>query len=178
LINKLADNISEYLVVKYPADMPSKVVTRYAVKFLISNILPILLIIFFSALMGNFKEVFVAILGFAVLRMFSGGYHLKSALMCILLSTILISLVPITGNMLTDDTSIILLNGLSLILVTVFAPSNITKQTRVKKKYHFLFKLVSMIIILSNFFIMNTILAVSFLFQSVLLIRLKGGGIK
>ncbi|OZB98077.1 accessory gene regulator ArgB-like protein [Paenibacillus sp. XY044] len=169
MIDLFSDKLSSYLKNKYPEELPALSIVRYSIKFLISNVLPIIIIILSSILFQMTKEVVIGLLGFCILRMFSGGYHVKSAELCILTSVTVIYLIAIVGQQI--NSYMIVLDLISIILVGIYAPSNIKKQTRIKEENYRYLKLMSLIIVTSNIFIQSNILSVAFLIQSITLIR-------
>jgi accessory gene regulator B len=180
LIDKFSLIISKSLVDRYPNEMPSLGVVKYAIKFIICNVIPVILILLLAMMSGQFNEVLIALVGFSLLRMFSGGYHHKSAVVCILVSTTMITIVPVIGLTEFASNYMWIISIISLILVLIYAPSNIKNQTKVKAEYHFIFKMISLLIVSSNFIWGNSILSISFLIQSILLIpyeKLRGGDI-
>lgn len=174
MIDQLVRIISLKMKDKYPREMPEADVMQYALKFLITNIAPIFLIVLYGLVTNNIVNVLLTLGGFSLLRMFSGGYHINSAELCVVTSIIIIILISEFSYLFVDY--ILILNVLSLFLVLIYAPSNIRSQTRLPDKYDKLLKLISIMIILINIYISNIYLSVSMFVQSLLLIRsLKGG---
>ncbi|MFI2856863.1 accessory gene regulator ArgB-like protein [Paenibacillus sp. JSM ZJ436] len=166
--------ISEKLLKRYADEMPSYDVTRYAVKFILSNIVPILISVIIGYILGIGSEVLIFIAGFVSLRMVSGGFHFKSAELCFIISTAMCLCAPYVAMQLSNT---IYYNLISVLLALIFAPSNIEKQTRVGKNKHIYFKWASLIVIVIAVLINNPVLNVAMLLQSIMLIRLnlKGG---
>jgi len=173
LIDDLSMKISLYLKEKYPQEMPSISIMKYSIKFLISNIIPLLIIMVLAIIFSKGTEVMTAVLGFSALRIVSGGYHLKSATYCIVVSTIMIFAISSLSSFIGKYN--ILLLCLSLLLILVFAPSNIAKMTRIKEQNYYVFKIIALLIVSSNLIFQNEILTTSYFIQSLLLINLKGG---
>jgi accessory gene regulator B len=174
MIDKLVDNISTSLVNKFPEELPPYGVTRYGIKFLISNLLPILLLLLIGTVINAFNEVMISILSFSTLRLVSGGFHAKKPELCLVISTIMILSIAKFGYFFEEYTVVV--NLLSLTLVLIFSPSNIEGQTKILKENFKYLKLVSLAILAVGFFLDNYLISTSFLAQSIFLIRLKGGG--
>ncbi|MWV44898.1 hypothetical protein GRF59_14850 [Paenibacillus sp. HJL G12] len=170
MINDISDKLSVYLKKRYPNELPSVSIVRYSIKFLISNITPILVLIVSSMLLRIFPEVMIALLGFSILRMFSGGYHIKSAEVCIVVSVVLVYTIVMVSPLIQNIKTII--DIASLVLVVIFAPSNIKKQTRIKEENFIYLKIVSLMIIAGNFIVHSNILTLAFFLQSLSLIRI------
>ncbi|MBT2759909.1 accessory gene regulator B family protein [Paenibacillus sp. ISL-20] len=174
LIDNFVLSISSKMKSKYPLELPERDVLEYALKFIITNVIPIITIILYGIVSDNLINILLSLGAFSLLRMFSGGYHIKSPELCIVTSIALIISLGQFGYLMADY--IVLMNIISLILVIIYAPSNIRKQTLIPEKYDMILKLISCVIILINIYINNTYVSISILAQSILLIRpLKGG---
>lgn len=119
-------------------------------------------------LLGQFTEVMVVLFAFAVLRAISGGYHLQSALGCVV-ATVGFSAILSYSSYSTPI--IIAVTVASLLLILLFAPSNIENQTRIPPRYNPLLKLVALALVGMNLFVQSPLLASAFALQSLLLIR-------
>lgn len=173
MINKFALNVSIKLKSKYPSELPELDVLEYAIKFILTNIIPILIILSYGAITDNISNILLSLGSFSLLRMFSGGYHITSPELCITTSVALIILISEFSYLFEDY--ILFMNIVSFILVAIYSPSNIRSQTLLPEKYDTLFKLISCIIIIINIYINNAYISSALFAQSVLLIRLKGG---
>lgn len=174
IIDQFVDKLSHYLKDKYPNELPSYGIIRYAIKFIITNTIPILLIIILSLIFGDLQDSMIAILSFSLLRTFSGGFHFQTPEKCILFSTIMIISITKLGYYFEKYTFIMFV--MSLLLTLKYAPSKITEQTKVKKENFKWFKIVSLFLVSIFYLINNPISNLAVLVQSTLLIRrLKGG---
>ncbi len=168
----MVDGLSRQLAVGIKKVVPESPQSVEVLKYSISFILNTLFIIGFSLLIslftGKVNEVIIVLIGYAILRQVSGGVHLKSGTLCIIVST-----AGATALSFVSFNSMILLlvTALSLLLALVFAPSRIEKQTRIPAKYYPLLKLASLAIIASNLVIQSDVLAAAFLLQTLTLIR-------
>lgn len=175
MINQISLSISKTLKSRYPEELPSIDIMRYSIKFLITNAIPILIIIIVSSLLGFLPDAVIALVSFSLLRMFSGGFHFKTAEMCIVFSSLTILLISIFGTMIGNAS--VYLNVISLILNLIFAPSKINNQTRIKEKYYFVFKIISVLIVICSILVNHQVVSMAIFIQSLLLIRsLRKGG--
>ncbi|QYR22677.1 accessory gene regulator B family protein [Paenibacillus sp. sptzw28] len=120
---------------------------------------------------GHFTETLYTLVAFGIFRFFSGGFHFESALKCIIFSTTLmiaLPYIPVYGNW------TLILTAASLVLTAILAPSGIENQTRIPEKYFPLLKVISILIVISNFFLVSSLLAKILFTQSILLVKLKG----
>jgi accessory gene regulator B len=120
---------------------------------------------------GKPWDTFLALTAFAVLRMFSGGYHLHSSDLCVAVSTLLFAAIP---HIPMNTMAVFVLNGVSFILVFLFAPSRIENQTRIPPKYYPLLKIISALLVAVNFYLLSPAIALSFSVQA-LSLTVKGG---
>src|SRR5690606_6987816 len=100
----------------------------------------------------------------------------KSAILCIVVSAGVAALLPF----LTISGSVMLIiNIINSTLTLFFSPSGIEQQTRIPTKFFPLLKILSVLIVMSNFIFQSHLLAVTWAIQAVTLIRkpkfLKGG---
>lgn len=173
MIDKISMKFSVLLKSKFPNELPELSTINYVHKFFLSNVLPIALILVLANLLGNFNSVCVALIAFAILRSTSGGLHLKSLEACLILSTIAILLIPILGSYIKINMHLV--TTITALVVGYYAPSNIRRQTLIPEKYFLHLKIISVLIVASNFVLENEIIAAAFLVQAITLIRLKGG---
>jgi accessory gene regulator B len=174
MIDTLAERIAIHV-----NERNNNVVSIAVMKFALIIIINILTIITTVLLLGlltdKFKESALALMGFAMLRFFSGGLHVKSAAYCVLVSAILVSIIIYIPIPKEYELGIQIISSL---LVLIFAPAHIENHIRIKKKYVPFLKIMSLCIVGSNFYWNSSILIKCFLLQSISLIEIirKGGG--
>jgi accessory gene regulator B len=124
---------------------------------------------------GKLTETLVTLVAFALLRACTGGYHLKSSILCIFYSSALMSIIPhVPMNLLAVYVLIII----SILLILIFAPFGMENQSNIPKRFYPLLKIIGVLLVATNLFILSSTLAVCFFVQSVMLIRMKGGRVK
>lgn len=166
---KLAESIKKSV----PESATSIPVMKYALSIILNALMIIVFSLILSIFTGRTFNVMVSLTAFPLLRRFSGGYHMKSGMKCILFSTTLMTLISLSSFSYKFTFCI---GIVSMILVGLFAPSNIRRQSRrVTEKDYPRLKLISLMIVASNFVIGSPTVASAFLAQSITLIRLKGG---
>ncbi len=173
MIDEFATKISIALVRKFPNELPPVGVTRYGMKFILSNGLPLVLLLLFGWTMNILQELMICYISFAILRMVSGGYHAKNPEVCLVISTTLLICIAKFGYFLQGYEMII--GTISAILVLIFAPSNIKNQTKILERHFIYLKILSFILVLIGILINDYLISASILVQSLLLISLKGG---
>ncbi|MCF2943420.1 accessory gene regulator B family protein [Paenibacillus tarimensis] len=154
---------------KAAPDHPASVeVLRYSVSFLINTFLIISFTLSIACITGRLTEACISLFSFALLRQVSGGYHLGSGMWCILLSTLLL-----TGLTFVEFQPQIIdtMNVVSAVLVLIYAPSRIERQTRISAKHFPVLKLVSFWIVALSFLAGDSVLTATLFVQSLSLIR-------
>ncbi|KGE16250.1 accessory gene regulator ArgB-like protein [Paenibacillus wynnii] len=170
MIDRAALLIATKIKEKVPDHQASVAVMKFSLEIVINTVSIIFFTLLVSIFTGNTKEAAIALISFAVLRQVSGGKHLNSSVSCILITTTMFTAITFVNiNTFWQLT----LNILSLILVLVYAPSRIEKQSRISRKYYPLLKVISSIIIISSFLISNPTLTLTFFVQSFSLINLR-----
>jgi accessory gene regulator B len=119
---------------------------------------------------GTVYEVIIVMTALIGLKFFSGGKHFRSSMICVLFSTFIITVIP---HLDFFQDYVLWLNGANLLLVALFAPSNIENHTRIEKKYYPVLKMVSVFIVSTNFIISSYLLALAFFIQAISLIEFK-----
>ena len=123
---------------------------------------------------GKVQEVMIELLAFALLRAISGGYHVKSSSMCILLSVSTFGILPFVP--ITSTWNVILIAS-SALLTAIFAPAGLGEQSNIPPKYYPLLKILSvgLILVSSSLFSQNSTLAKIYFIQSLTLLFARGG---
>lgn len=173
MIDRIADRLAWKIKSMNEEETASVELLSYFFAFVITNLSVVIISLSFSMLWNTLTETILAMTGFAILRAVSGGYHIQSADLCVVLSTammISIPLIPLSLNL------TITLTFLSLLLVAVYAPANIKKQTNIPESFHKYLKFISIVITASNFWFMSSVLALAFFIQSMLLIPFTNWG--
>lgn len=166
MITGISFKAATFLKSKVPEHPASIAVLQYGLRFIINMFSIVLFSLIISLITGRVIETIIAMLGFAILRQFSGGIHLKSGELCIVVSVMLITLLSFSNF---NSTTTFFLNCISFFMISIFAPSNITQQTRIPTKYHGFLKYISLFIIVIGFIINNPVLSTAFLVQSLTL---------
>ncbi|NEU25285.1 accessory gene regulator ArgB-like protein [Paenibacillus ottowii] len=161
---KLANQIKR-TVPDHPASVP---VLKYALALILNATMIIVLTLFASFFTGRMVEAVTILIAFALLRQVSGGIHLKTGMACVVVTSVAFTYISCISlnNGWTN-----LFTGIALILVLCFAPSRIEKQSRIPVRFYPLLRLLSSLLVCTNFVIGSSVVAVAFLLQSLTLIR-------
>lgn len=153
-----------------PNHPASEAVLKYALEVVYNVVFIVGFTIIISLWTGKITQALILMASFALLRQISGGIHLKSGLACVMVSTALFS----TLSMIDVGDNAIFLNAFSLIIVILFAPSDIEKQTRIPQKYFPLLKCGAIFLITISLFLNYQTVSLGLFVQSLTLISRKG----
>lgn len=153
--------------------MPEIDVMKYSIKIIFTNGFTLLLMVACGLTFGNLEDVFAAAISFSLLRSFSGGYHIKSSEMCIIISTLIIVLISNYAYTMSEYNTLLFV--ITLLLVLLFSPAKIKHHSILKEKYYIIFKILSVIIVIVAYLTKNDVIQTSTFVQSLTLIHLRGG---
>lgn len=171
MIEAMATRMAEGIKRKAPEHPASVAVLKHSLAVLINTVSILVLSICVGIGTGRLREVVVVLVSFALLRMVSGGIHLKSGTWCVIVTTLSVTvlahidLIPAVVPWITT---------ISLVLAAIFAPTDLRRQSRIPERFYPLLKVVSVVMIASNFFLASSTIAISFLLQTLLLIPRRG----
>ncbi|MCL9660467.1 accessory gene regulator B family protein [Paenibacillus hunanensis] len=168
MIEYLAQRTAEHIKQVIPEHPASIAVLKYALQIVINTLGIVLMTILFSSLLGTFQYAMIIMIVFALLRQLTGGYHLQSGVSCIVVSS---SLFVALSLVTFSDLYCIIFTCMSILLILIFAPSNIHKQSRIPKKYYSLLKIAGCLLVATNLYVLSVPFALASLAQSVTLIR-------
>ncbi|WP_164472774.1 accessory gene regulator ArgB-like protein [Cohnella candidum] len=170
MVESLALRIAQAIKRVDPEKTASVEVMKFSLEAIMNTLVVIVLVGVAGLVTSTFAESMLAFGAFAFLRFFSGGLHMRKALHCSIVSTLLIASAP---HIPLNESWMWGIGTLSAVLVLIYAPSNIEGQARIPSKYFIYLKLISIAIVLSNFLIMNDTVCVVFAIQAATLIRLQ-----
>lgn len=166
MIDYISKRLANSIVNTAPGQTGSVVVLTYYIAVTLNLFTVIVLSIVAGGILGTVVDTIVALLSFVVLRMFSGGYHLKSLDHCVIVTVAIVTAIPLVP--LTPQGTLVI-SGIAAIIVLALAPNNVYDQSMVTTRLHPWLKVISVLIVLSNFFIQSPVVAIAFLAQGILL---------
>lgn len=171
-LDSIALDIATHIKTVAP-NHPSPVnVLKHGITVAINTFSIILLTLGISFFTGMVWEAIQAMISFSLLRRIVGGLHLKSNMLCIVVSTALLTVLSYSK---LDYNWIVITSILSIILVLFYAPSRIKGKTRIPKQYYPLLKIGGAALIVLNLWLFLPVVAASFFVQSLTLIGGGGG---
>jgi accessory gene regulator B len=148
VIEKLSARTARAIKQTVPHHPTSEAVLKYALEGIYNATFIVSFTLLISIITGKTAEVAIILVSFALLRQLSGGKHLKSGLTCVVFTTVLFTLLSFVSLALQTAQ---MMNIASVLLVAMFAPSQIEKQSRIPKKYYPVLKLAAAAMICTNF---------------------------
>ncbi|WP_420707422.1 accessory gene regulator ArgB-like protein [Paenibacillus sp. 1001270B_150601_E10] len=130
-------------------------------------------VIFLTTILGlmlhQLLESLFALFCLTLLRRYSGGIHFKSLTICMFMTSITCTIIPLIS---LSKWMILILNVCSLIL-TLFRAPNWFEELAIEKPYK-RYKFISLVIVAMNFLFHSSIMAIAFFIQTLTLLPLKG----
>lgn len=170
MIETISRKISSRIKDADPDNTASVEVMAYAIGVYINFFSVVVISLLTGLIADKFIETCIALAGFGILRLVSGGRHLKSLTACVAVSVIAFSALPYINL----HVSTFMLTSISVIIAVLFAPF-IHEETNMPRKWSPYLKAASLVVISSNYIFNSEILGMSFFFQCILLISMKGG---
>jgi len=167
MIAKWSLGIATWIKQQNPDQTASVAVLQFALIGILNSLLVFIIIIVIGAISGHLQDSVIASVFFVTVHFFSGGHHFKSALICTIFSSSMIILsysFPIKDNLLIGITIF------TILILLIFAPSNIENHARISKNYFPLLKMISVCIVMINLFLLNSAVGLALFFQALLVI--------
>ncbi|MEC0181544.1 accessory gene regulator B family protein [Paenibacillus peoriae] len=168
MIESLALRIATHIKSTIPDHPASVAVLKHSLSIVLNVLFIVCLTLSAALITDKVNEVSLMLVMFAILRQMTGGIHLKTGIGCVLVTSFactVLSFITLSYNLSIWATI------LSIVLIFIYAPSRIEKQSRIPKRYYPLLKILAVILVGTNLIFASSILAISFLTQSITLIR-------
>jgi len=142
-------------------------VLTYALIIVINFAIPVICSLTIGSLTRSLPGTLLSIIAFTAIRAVSGGFHFKSAVVCILITTLITATPP---HIPLPNTWLVPLTIASVLIFAMFAPANIKGYARMPEKYFPLLKVCSIAMVCANLALQSKIVAIVFLIQALLLL--------
>ncbi|WP_151734362.1 accessory gene regulator B family protein [Paenibacillus tengchongensis] len=166
-MNSLANRIAVAIKNANAEETASIEVMQYALNIILNTLIIIIGTAAVGGLTGHLQESLTFLLFCCLLRLASGGVHLKSAAACNIVTILLSTLVPLLSEL--SEPYLWLINPFSLLIMILFSP-NPDVNAQISRKLFPLLKAVSVLLVLSNFAIHSAVIGLAFLVQSLTVI--------
>ncbi|WP_410515145.1 accessory gene regulator B family protein [Paenibacillus sp. BR2-3] len=142
-------------------------IMQYSLNIILNTILAFIGSALIGILLNNLPETMLFIVSFSILRLCSGGFHLKTSSACNIATILLCSLTPyffsITGN------TGWIINAISLVIMILFAP-NPDKNAQIPRTLYPRLKLFSILLVGLNFWFGSAVIGLAYIAQSLTVI--------
>ncbi|MBW4081787.1 accessory gene regulator ArgB-like protein [Paenibacillus sp. S150] len=170
-MNILANKIAVAIKRANPEQTHSIEIMQYSLGILLNTLFSFAVSLLIAWLTGKTAETLLFFFSFAILRMCSGGFHLKTALACNTVSIVLCTTLPHFSVL--PANIVIILNCFNLLTMLLFAPSP-DVNVKISATAAPLLKAISVLLVGCNFFIGSSVIGLAFFTQSLTVITLKG----
>lgn len=167
----LAYKIASAIKRANPGQTSSVAVMQYSLIILLNTLSIIASALLIGWAMGSFLQTLLALCSLMLLRMLSGGSHLKTARGCYIVSVALcvgIPLLPAVG-----DGNIWVMTVFSATVMLIFAP-NPDRNARLQQEWLPYLKILSILLVCSNFALESQIMGWAFFIQALTTIPWRG----
>lgn len=168
MIDRLAENTAiaiKNVVPYHPASVP---VLKYALEAVYNTVFIIFFSLAVASATGRVKEAALVLISFALLRQITGGIHVNSNTLCILISTVgstALSFVHFGTN------AVYIVSAIASILTFSYAPSRLNQHSRFPKQYYPALKYAGVGFIALTIILHSAPVSAAILIQSFTLIR-------
>ncbi|NRS20564.1 accessory gene regulator B family protein [Brevibacillus sp. HB1.4B] len=169
MIEKAATHLANKIKDTNPDETSSVEVLTYGIAMSM-NLIGVIAGCFIMGLVtGHIIDTFTAFAAFALLRRFSGGYHARSLSLCLVVSVVVFTVIPLIP---VNNESLLIIKLICLLLVVVLAPANCT-ENNISEKLKIPFKVISILLTICLLLINSPIITLAVFSQAVLLIDIK-----
>lgn len=125
MIQELSFKIAKWLEQEGAISGKDNRLFSYAVYSLLFGLLPIFIVVILGLAFGMLREGLLMITPFMLIRKFSGGYHLDSPKLCVIISIVLLTLAMVLLKVVAQERYMSFLTvmvSLSVICLCIFSP--------------------------------------------------------
>lgn len=152
MIQELSSKVAKWLEQEGAISGKDNKLFSYAVYSFLFGLLPIFIVMILGLAFGMLQEGLLMITPFMLIRKFSGGYHLDSPKLCVILSITLLALAMGLIRLIIQGEHTALLTGLvslSVICICVFSPIDNNSRKLTEKEQQLFRKIACAIAIIS-----------------------------
>jgi len=140
-------------------------VMEYSLTILLNTLFIIVISLVIGWLTNELVSTLIAICSILVIRIVSGGPHIKSMWGCNIFSVLLCTVIPHVPILIP----IFILNIISAVIMLIFSPRP-DDNAKMPRKYFPYLKVISVALVCSNFFVNNDVIALAFFIQAITII--------
>jgi accessory gene regulator B len=139
-------NLSINLIEKYDPDINELKITKikYGLEAIYIFVTKLLVVSILALLFNLLDELFLFLLFYGLIRMFSFGLHLDNGFKCLIVSSItFLTILFLAKNIFVDNYIKIIIATITIILVFVYSPADTHKRPIINKKRRRTYKYIS-----------------------------------
>lgn len=135
LTEKLSTKCVKFITNSLEKDEEELEKVNYGLQVIFVNFFKLTILFLFAFVLGIMRYTFIAFISFALLRTFAAGVHADSNLKCTITNIVLfIGNVYLSTILVLNNTAIIILFSLSLLLIVIYAPADTEDRPLPSKK--------------------------------------------
>ncbi|ASS66253.1 accessory gene regulator B family protein [Paenibacillus sp. RUD330] len=169
MIEQASRKLATYIKEADPEGPSSVEVMAWVIGLALNFFLALVLTAVAGLSTDNLGQTLFAFFSFCLIRFLSGGHHLNSLTWCSIVTALLIFPIPLID---LSKTIVLILSVISVLMFLYFAPFR-KQDTNLSHEMSQRMKFLAVLLILSNLYFLNPILALVFFFQSTLLVHKK-----
>ncbi|MBD0381254.1 accessory gene regulator B family protein [Paenibacillus sedimenti] len=159
-VDKLAHQIANSIHKNAPEFSPA--ILKYMLSAILNLLITVIIVLVIAGFTGHFLDAFLCVWAFPLLRHFSGGMHFKSNTICNVVSSFFILLaIFLPVNYWYEG---LVLNIIAVSILLINAPQGV--KGTIDPKFYPVLKVISVLIVASNFLFQSHILTLVFLIQA------------
>lgn len=121
-MEKCTGAVVKWMIQHNAIDVREKELYEYALHSAVLLILPLLLAGVLGFCFGSIKTGILVVIPFMILRKFSGGYHAKKLIHCLISSALLLFLCILFATNVTHDWVVLVAAGIASVSLMIFSP--------------------------------------------------------
>ncbi|GGF76512.1 hypothetical protein GCM10010912_22000 [Paenibacillus albidus] len=169
-MNLIANRIAATIKKANPEETHSLEIMQYALVIILNTLSIVLLTFGIGLITGNLVDSLSFLFCFSTLRFLSGGFHLAKSRDCIIVSVLISTVIP--HFFILTEHWLLITNALSVLIMLMFAP-NPDRNAQIPKKFFPYLKVISLVLVCTNFFLDSSVVGLAFFAQSVTIIPWK-----
>jgi accessory gene regulator B len=163
ILDRSAHHIAKAIRKNNP-DAASEELLTYPLIVILNAVGIIAIVLSTSLITQHFFEALIVLFYYPLLRYFSGGFHLKTSISCVIYSSV-VTLIIVHINFNYQNIGFIL-DCISIFLLVIYAPTGKSTTSGIDPKYYPILKIISIILVASNFWIHSSLLSLTSLLQT------------
>ena len=147
MIQKVSSGVSRWLLKAGAISSEDEELYEYAAYSFLFSLAPMALVLIIGGILGMWLEGVLLILPFMLIRKFSGGYHLKSSVVCFISSTVLLALFLWVIRLVVHYEAYTIFSvivGSSILLLSILSPID-SEERRLKEREKIVFRRVAIV---------------------------------